>query len=181
MTDGLVEYVSSARKKQLIEYLRQNKTELQLDDAWIGDYEDQILNQLVDNVFELVYGVPGMSVRLYFAGERPSIDSTRNTFEDVYPDLYRFLRGDFNPTGLRFPDAYSLEFTFHGQKFRVFPDRESILRTAANELRKLNNERELFARAWELSTSKRFLYLTKEQKSELQAILGEQIVPVGSR
>ncbi len=177
------EFVTSKEKRIFIEYIKNNKKELGLDDEKLSTTINKIQNQLYGDLFALIKEAFNKNQTINMVNSSiPPIDPLKNSFYDVFPQLKTMLGDDFNATNLREDknNKFRILMDVNGETISVANEWGRGIKTVFFEVHKYlaKEKKGIFTYPTFIAVNRTFFLLSYKQKKELQELLGIRFLPV---
>jgi len=180
--DGNAEYVTSKTKKEFIDLLLKSKSDFIIDDAKIDEIKKKIQNELILGNYSLFDYIPNFVYTYSFFSDsylvsvsyNPYIDSLKNSFKEVFIDLYRFTDEYFNAVNLSFNNkTRELKFDYKSKNYTIpKANKMKVLETMAKILNNENKAKKVYSLDVGLGVTK-YYYITDKQRVSMENLIGE--------
>ena len=177
--DGNTEYVTSLIKQKFIKYLHDNSLIYKVNANRIKEIEKEIQNKLISGNYSLLDYIPNFGYTYSFFSDPflmdtkyvPYIDSSRNDFKNVFPDLNNLVNGEFDATEFKFDaDNHKISFEYQNISYSISASKMNMLQTIAKILKANNNEAKIYKLYIGFGDTK-YYYLTNNQKSDIEKLI----------
>lgn len=180
--DAGIDYITTAKKNEFLDYIKKHKDGLELTEVQVKYIAESLPNRLYSSPFELISLTPNLVLSFTENfGENPGITENRTSFEQVFSEWNRFLKGDFDAKNLFYnSEKRTISLKYKKEEYTLPAENKKLMPEIAKILRKRKNaERDIYVQAgiWP-SMTKIYYYLTLTEKKELQELFDMRFKPL---
>lgn len=177
--DGLTPWVTSAKKRGFVNFLKQYGDEFNVTSESIESIENEIYNRLLSSELDLIKYFSDVAIRISplndpfgYGDYNPQLSDGRNSLQDIFPALHRLIGKDMALEQFSYSKTPqpTVEFTYDGNRYQTGASQSAVLEKIIEIIRSDDSlDKDLYMIYGGVDDTY-YLWLSKEQFDRLKTL-----------